>query len=1101
MSISQRKRLLELFFTQHSHLANIDKIFVNAMKTTFVDATLQPPTSVDIDELVVDKLTYNANANVSNQSFTVPWMTLDGTFVINGVERVPLIQEVKARNVIYTSSIVDEKGLSVIATTRFSNARVPVRLVLKASDVYLDASAISHQLEEEDEDDDLPKATTKVSLGTLVDIFGSGVDAVDVLGGMGSSGATISMLLSALRPTHDVTSRNVLVENIFNLGLDDVKLVDTIVINTILYMFNQCVLVYFGNQPSDRDNYANKWLRTSGDIIAPIVADVISRKNANFAKTLDTRLMSMMRTGNITIGRRMYPKMVVQVSKRSTFDVLSSVRKIAIPCDENSAGIGMRQLHPSQNGFICLSETPEGKTTGLLTSPIIQRRTSLRKSLDTSPDEEVEPVVVNLSDVDKRLLQPNSHLRTWIIFDGTVIGYFFSNINNDDIYEEFRDKMKRKYKYISISSLSKTFVEIRTWSGRPMRPLLVVPDTSPVDWREVSKCKSWKELVANGLVEYLDPSETNIIEDKIAGLEYSGDFANYKYMEIHPCTLFGIPASLIPFANHNQSARNIFASSMIKQAMQLIANPPLYHEGKYLVYGQRPLVDTVTADVLGLNSGPNGINLVVCVLAYTGYNMEDAIIVNKTSVDNGLFLSMVRNVYNKSVDGDVAHDEDEILVLEGDDAKKVTAIKFPTRQTTFNGTTVTRMTPPNIPHAQRGKLLVKSDEYRELSIGDKIASRHAQKGVIGRVMDANDMPFTGDGIRPDIIFNPHGIPSRMTMGQLLEGVVGTQCAIDGSFFDGTSFNEDLDIDAILEMEQNNSNELYSGMSGEYMGEHHLGIIYYMPLKHQSKDKVYVRWVGPNELFSRQPVAGKKKGGGLKFGEMEMDAMISHGAANAINDTIRQSDMCEMPTCKTCGLFPAMEKECSGCHGEDIVDIEAPYSLKQCLECGLKEPYVKFYKKDSGCSRCKEDKRIKRVHAKEIEELKQKLCKLEEENAQLLDDKKFLKSVIKEQVHEIGELESVRVECDTKIEHMEEEIYALKSTQHVLDVRVKEMGSLLSMNNMGLAGYMTKVDEMKEEVDNLNKIMGKQMELNHSMTGLLNKCIVHKEGGDHLYIAK
>jgi DNA-directed RNA polymerase beta subunit len=117
------------------------------------------------------------------------------------------------------------------------------------------------------------------------------------------------------------------------------------------------------------------------------------------------------------------------------------------------------------------------------------------------------------------------------------------------------------------------------------------------------------------------------------------------------------------------------------------------------------------------------------------------------------------------------------------------------------------------------------------------------------------------------------------------------------------------------------------MSGEDMGEHHLGTIYYMPLKHQSKDKVYVRWVGPNELFSRQPVAGKKKGGGLKFGEMEMDAMISHGAANAIIDTIRQSDMCHLSACSRCGLFPATEKECGVCHSKDVADVEAPYSLK------------------------------------------------------------------------------------------------------------------------------------------------------------------------------
>jgi DNA-directed RNA polymerase beta subunit len=986
MSIPQRKRLLELFFEEHSYLSNVDKIFLDVMDYILANTTLSLPGDANVEELLGNKKGYNADVTFSNQSFTVPWMTSSGTFIVNGVERVPLIQEVKAKNIIYTSSVTDNKGMSVICSTRFPDAKFPARLVLRSTEIYLDVSGISRQLEgDDDDDDDLHlKAQTKLSLAMLIDMFGSGVDVADTLGGMGANGASLSMLLSSMKPTNvDVPpSKDVLKENIFNLGMDDVELADDIIINTLLFMFNECVSVYFGKVPSDRDNYANKWLKSSGDIIGPIIADIISRKSTNFAKALDARLMSMMRTGNITIGKRIYPKMVVQVSKRSTFDAISSVRKIAIPCDENSAGAGMRQLHPSQNGFVCVSETPEGKTTGLNkslaltctispkldskkilrnvlrwmkrqrkkiyskdttpstpseakspvytrqnlsfhTSPITQRRVSLRNTLGSSDDEIIPSV--NLSDVDKKLEEiyydGTKYFRTWVVFDGIVIGYFFSNVGNGDVYEKFRDETKKKYKYVSISNPSKFVVEIRTWCGRPMRPLLKISDTSPVDWRKIHKC-TWKELVMDGLVEYLDPSEANIVEDEIAALDYDGDFTRFKYMEIHPCTLFGVPASLIPFANHNQSARNIFASSMIKQAMQLTSNPSLYHEGKYLVYGQKPLVDTITADVLGLNENPNGVNLVVCVLAYTGYNMEDAIIVNKSSVDNGLFFSMVRNVYNKSTDGLVVYDDDEMLLLED----KVSAIKIPKQQTMFDGIEITRTSIPN-PHVENGRLFVKNDEHRKLSVGDKIASRHAQKGVVGRIMDANDMPFTGDGIRPDIIFNPHGIPSRMTMGQLLEGVIGTQCAIDGSFFDGTSFSSDLDIDTILQMERDNSSELYSGMSGELMGIHHLATIYYMPLKHQSKDKVYVRWVGPNELFSRQPVAGKKKGGGLKFGEMEMDAMISHGAANAINDTIRQSDMCEIPVCKTCGLFPATEKECGTCHSDEMVDIETPYSLK------------------------------------------------------------------------------------------------------------------------------------------------------------------------------
>lgn len=166
-------------------------------------------------------------------------------------------------------------------------------------------------------------------------------------------------------------------------------------------------------------------------------------------------------------------------------------------------------------------------------------------------------------------------------------------------------------------------------------------------------------------------------------------------------------------------------------------------------------------------------------------------------------------------------------------------------------------------------------------------------------------------------------------------------------------------------------------------------------------------------------------------------------------------------------------------------------VKRC-SCGLYEPQAEFYGKETRCTRCKEKKRVERVHNNAIQEMKEKLQKLEEENAKLLSDKKFLKSIIKEKSREVNELESVRVECDAKLEQMEEEIYATKSTQHVLDIRIKEMGSILSMNNLGLAGYMTKVDEMRKEVSDLNAIMEKQMDINNSMSSTLNRCIVYHE---------
>ncbi|OAQ22990.1 beta and beta-prime subunits of DNA dependent RNA-polymerase, partial [Linnemannia elongata AG-77] len=264
----------------------------------------------------------------------------------------------------------------------------------------------------------------------------------------------------------------------------------------------------------------------------------------------------------------------------------------------------------------------------------------------------------------------------------------------------------------------------------------------------------------------------------------------YTHAEIHPASVFGLPASLIPYANHNQTARNIFASSMVKQAMQVTPIPSVHYEGKYLLDGQRPLVGIVGGELLGLYEAPNGVNLVVAIMSYTGYNMEDAIIVSQSAVQRGLFATRVRN-------GPLEEDPEE----------------YP-RQASMPG------------------LGRDGDEYRLLSVGDKISSRHAQKGVIGRMLPQEDMPFTDDGTVPDIIFNSHGIPSRMTMGQLLEGVIGITCVMTGEFADGTPWNHETSLDEIVQVEANGTRQLYNGFTGSTIETLHcLSMVYYMPLKH------------------------------------------------------------------------------------------------------------------------------------------------------------------------------------------------------------------------------------------------------------------------------
>jgi DNA-directed RNA polymerase beta subunit len=796
------------------YLANQDIIYQEIITSVLKKHGYSILSFDDPNQALLEGGSYMANCS---RNIKVPWMTKEGYFIINGIEKVPVIQELKAKEVVFTSF----KGNEVLVTTRFPHASFPVRMYVSPGEIYIDVSMFASQIEEELEpvettmfrgEQRRKKSSLRVSFDRFMALFDT--DLNKVVMNIIDDPTTSSFIMSSLKPYEgDVitVSKQTMKNMLFRANYVPDEMLDSIIVETIVYMIGEATAVYLGNKnATDRDSFENKIFRTAGMLIGTSLDNVLTRGESTDG------IMTMMKTGIMSIGGRMYPKMVIQLSKRSTFDTMSSVRKIVVPCDENSAGRDMRQIHSSQMGYVCLSETPEGKTTGLVKH--LALTTVISPPVDTK----------RVFDYLRRYLGKGTQR---VLFDGMCIG----TVSDKDC-SYIRKYLKKRFKYVSIS---KDFA-IRTWCGRLMRP---VDET------------------------YVDPSEEQVSLD--------------------PMSILGTSASLIPFANHNQAARNIFASSMIKQAMQMVPNPPVHTEGKYLVYAQRPLVTTAGSSMLGLHEAPNGVNLIVAIMSYTGYNMEDAIIVNRAAADRGLFASRVRS-----------------SKLE----PEVDIESYPRLVTNIGR---------------------EGDIYRFLSVGDKIASRHAQKGVVGMLLKPEDMPFTDDGTVPDIIFNAHGIPSRMTMGQLLEAVIGTNCIMTGTpMFDGTPFTSDLDIDRVLEMEEENTTCMYNGMTGDIINTiHHLGTVYYLPLRHQAADKVYVRWIGPTEVFSRQPVSGKKHGGGLKMGEMEVDAAISHGAANVLMDTIRQSDMSKIPVCKNCGEFPMTQKSCYVCSSTDITMREFPYSLK------------------------------------------------------------------------------------------------------------------------------------------------------------------------------
>lgn len=318
---------------------------------------------------------------------------------------------------------------------------------------------------------------------------------------------------------------------------------------------------------------------------------------------------------------------------------------------------------------------------------------------------------------------------------------------------------------------------------------------------------------------------------------------------------------------------------------------------------------------MGIDDNPNGVNLVVCIMSITGYNQEDAIIVKKSSIDRGLFSSVVKHTSTVTVDNpwNIVDDQGKLCILHGGTEKTLTDVKSMMLRPKVTGVK------ESIVENGRSKIDVTMEENRNLHLGDKLASRHAQKGVVGMIMNEEDMPFTSSGMTPDIIINPHAIPSRMTVGQLLEGVLGKHSAMTGTFEDGTPFlrKNKKELEDIVSM--NDTEQVTLGTTGESVKiPVAMGIVYYMALKHQAADKMYVRSAGPKSIMSRQPISGRSKGGGLRFGEMEYDCLVAHGASKLVTEISENSDMVDVPYCASCCVVTdVFDSPCRLCGGNTI----------------------------------------------------------------------------------------------------------------------------------------------------------------------------------------
>ncbi|MFC2135841.1 DNA-directed RNA polymerase subunit B [Bacteroidota bacterium] len=536
-------------------------------------------------------------------------------------------------------------------------------------------------------------------------------------------------------------------------------------------------------------------------------------------------------------------------------------------------------------------------------------------------------------------------------------------------------------------------VRIEICGGRSIRPLIVVKDGKPLlsekHIQQLEKNEiTWTDLVKQGVIDYLDSSEE---ENALVSFTEEELTEEHTHLEISPIAIIGLTTSLVPFGNFNHGVRLSQGSKNQKQAVGFyIANffNRMDMDVNILHYPQYPIVDTLMHRTLGYDKHPSGQNIIVAVMSYQGYNMEDAVVINRGSVDRGLGRSTYyRPVISEELrysgglidevglpDKDVKgyrteHDyrflEDdgiiypEAVVKEGDVIiGKTSPPRFLSSLDEYNLTSSSRReSSMALKHGETGLVdfvtLTENSEGNKLvqvrlrkqkipEIGDKFTSRHGQKGVISILVPEEDIPFSASGIKPDLIFSPHGIPSRMTMAHMIELLAGKTGALSGRRINSTIFDSEAESDLRNELMdmgfmENGTETMYNGITGErYTAKIYIGNMYYLKLKHMVSNKVHSRARGPIQLLTRQPTEGRANEGGLRLGEMEKDTFIAHGTALLLKERF-DADKTIVPVCEECGLIAVYDARrdasfCPTCGDKaEVSNVEMSYAFKLILD--------------------------------------------------------------------------------------------------------------------------------------------------------------------------
>ncbi|KAF2722027.1 beta and beta-prime subunits of DNA dependent RNA-polymerase [Polychaeton citri CBS 116435] len=947
-----------------------------------------------------------------------------GYFVVRGQEKVILVQEQLSKNRVIVESFKGTIQASV--TSHTANVKTKTYVMVKKNLLYLKHNSLM---------EDVPIVIVLRAMGVQSDLeimqlaagndpkyqddFAPNIEQA-AIEGIFTQEQALDFIAHKIRPDRFPNQRTRAEKTPKQNALD--KLANTVIPHVTITGMNfrpkalyiafmtRRVIMAMDNPKlcDDRDYVGNKRLELAGQMLALLFEDLFKEftrmvkismdknlKKHNPVKEFDPEdsirgndiritqgMERAISTGNWSLKRFKMDRAGVThvLSRLSYISALGMMTRISSQFEKTRKVSGPRALQPSQFGMICTSDTPEGEACGLV------KNLALMTHITTADDEDPVKKIIFLLGAEDVTASCGAEIYedgAYIIFiNGTPIALTRQPKQFLDGFRKFR-RMGRISEFISIYiNHHHAGVHIATDEGRVCRPLIVVEKgKSKVTARFLESLRKgtidFDDALSRGVVEYLDVNEEN--DSNIAIYENSIT-QHTTHLEIEPFTILGAVAGLIPYPHHNQSPRNTYQCAMGKQAIGAIAYNQFTRIDTLLylmVYPQKPMVSTRTIELVKYDKLPAGQNAMVAVMSYSGYDIEDALVLNKASCDRGfgrcqIFkkISVPLKTYpNQSMDRTVDRDRENPRhrklgsdgVVEvgselcaGDIYMNKEVPQVQTQQIGLGGNSQKWQPTPmsyKLPDpCYADKVLITANEAnhptfkiqtrqtRRPEIGDKFSSRHGQKGVVGIIASQADMPFNDQGVTPDIIMNPHGFPSRMTVGKMLELVSGKAGVLAGKQEYGTAFGGSKVQDMGAELVKHGFNYsgkdfVTSGITGESLPAYvFFGPIYYQKLKHMVQDKMHSRSTGPRAILTRQPTEGRSRQGGLRLGEMERDCLIAYGASQLLLERLMlSSDAHEVDVCETCGMM-GYQNWCQTCQSSrGVVRMTLPYAAKLLIQ--------------------------------------------------------------------------------------------------------------------------------------------------------------------------